>query len=152
MGHYDDRDIPFYWNVADEYVLFDRFFTSARAGSVQNHMFWVTGTPGNPDADTIPAKGFGKIPTIFDRLQEKGIPWKFYVQNYDPGINFRNPGKLDRASQRVWVPLLNYARYLDNPELYRAEPVSILDIQLKQAQADAQGFAKHIMLKKVGGK
>jgi phospholipase C len=29
MGHYDDRDIPFYWNVADEYVLFDRFFSTA---------------------------------------------------------------------------------------------------------------------------
>ena len=117
MGYYDDRDIPFYWNVADEYVLFDRFFTSARAGSVQNHMFWVTGTPGNPFADSIPAKGFGKLPTIFDRLQERGISWKFYVQNYDPENNFRNPGKLDRASQRIWVPLLNYARYLDDPEL-----------------------------------
>jgi hypothetical protein len=41
---------------------------------------------------------------------------------------------------------------LDNPEPYRAEPVSILDIQLKQAQVDAQGFAKHIMLKQDGGK
>jgi gluconate 2-dehydrogenase gamma chain len=41
---------------------------------------------------------------------------------------------------------------LDNPEPYRAEPVSILDIQLKQAQVDAQGFAKHIMLKQEGEK
>ena len=48
MGYYDDRDIPFYWNVADDYVLFDRFFTSAHGGSVSNHMYWVTGTPGNP--------------------------------------------------------------------------------------------------------
>jgi hypothetical protein len=30
--------------------------------------------------------------------------------------------------------------------------VSILDIQMKEAQADAQGFAKHIMIKQVGGK
>ena len=27
MGYYDDRELPYYWNVADEYVLFDRFFT-----------------------------------------------------------------------------------------------------------------------------
>jgi gluconate 2-dehydrogenase gamma chain len=45
-----------------------------------------------------------------------------------------------------------YNGRLDNPEPYRAEPVSILDIQLKQAQVDAQGFAKHIMLKQDGGK
>lgn len=45
-----------------------------------------------------------------------------------------------------------YNAHLDNPEPYRAEPVSILDIQLKQVQVDAQGFAKHIMLKQDGGK
>ena len=45
-----------------------------------------------------------------------------------------------------------YNAHLDNPELYHAEPVSILDIQLQQAQVDAQGFAKHIMLKQVGSK
>jgi gluconate 2-dehydrogenase gamma chain len=45
-----------------------------------------------------------------------------------------------------------YNAHLDNPEPYRAEPVSILDIQLKQAQVDAQGFAKHILLKQDGGK
>jgi len=50
------------------------------------------------------------------------------------------------------VPSSKYKDHLDNPEPYRAEPVSILDIQTNQAQADAQGFAKHIMLKKEGGK
>jgi gluconate 2-dehydrogenase gamma chain len=50
------------------------------------------------------------------------------------------------------VPSGAYREHLDNPELYHAEPVSILDIQMKQAQVDAQGFAKHIMLKQVGSK
>ena len=45
-----------------------------------------------------------------------------------------------------------YSAHLDRSEPYRAEPVSILDIQMKQAEADAQGFAKHIMLKQDGGK
>jgi phospholipase C len=119
MGHYDDRDIPFYWNVADEHVLFDRFFTSARGGSVTNHMFWVTAGPGNPEGDFIPEEGFDEQTTIFDRLEEKGISWKFYVQNYDPRITFRARGFGDRGSQIIWVPLLNYARYVDNPELFR---------------------------------
>ena len=50
------------------------------------------------------------------------------------------------------VPSSAYRDHLDKDEPYRAEPVSILDIQLKQAQADAQGFAKHIMIKQEGGK
>ncbi len=50
------------------------------------------------------------------------------------------------------VPSGAYREHLDKDEPYRAEPVSILDIQMKQAQVDAQGFAKHIMLKQDGGK
>ena len=33
MGYYDGRDIPYYWNVAKQYVLFDRFFSSTAVGS-----------------------------------------------------------------------------------------------------------------------
>ena len=36
MAYYDDRDLPWYWNIADNYVLFDRFFSSAAAGSTAN--------------------------------------------------------------------------------------------------------------------
>ncbi|TFV74837.1 hypothetical protein E4P39_11235 [Blastococcus sp. CT_GayMR19] len=117
MGYYDDRDIPFYWNVADNYVLFDRMFTSAAGGSVWNHMFWVTGTPGNPEGDLLLPGGFDHVPTIFDRLQEAGVSWKFYVQNYKPEINFRTPGSGDEGAQIVWVPPLNYNRFLDDPDL-----------------------------------
>jgi phospholipase C len=118
MGYYDDKDLPYYWNIADEFVLFDRFFTSAHGGSVINHMYWVTGAPGvTGKRDAIPAKGWGDLPTIFDRLEEKGISWKFYVQNYDPKITFRTAQDSDRAAQVVWVPLLAYPRYIDNPEL-----------------------------------
>jgi gluconate 2-dehydrogenase gamma chain len=50
------------------------------------------------------------------------------------------------------VPSSAYNAHLSNPAPYRAEPVSILDIQLDRAKADAQGYAKHIMLKQEGGK
>jgi phospholipase C len=122
MGYYDDRDLPYYWNIADRYVLFDRFFTSAAAGSVWNHMYWVTGTPGNYQFDLIPKGGFKDLPTIFDRLEAAGVSWKFYVQNYDPTINFRtanDASKGDKVSQVIWVPPLLYARFVDNPELSR---------------------------------
>jgi phospholipase C len=117
MGHYVENDLPYYWNLAHNYVLFDHFFTSAAGGSIWNHMFWVTGTPGNRSGDILPKKGFGSLPTIFDRLQASGVSWKFYVQNYDPRITYRSAILGDRGSQVVWVPLLDYARYIDNPAL-----------------------------------
>lgn len=116
VGYYDDDDLPYYWNIADEYVLFDRMFSSARGGSVRNHMFWATGQAG-AKFDGIPPEGF-ELETIFDRLEEADISWKFYVQNYDPTITFRDRGDGDRGSQIVWVPLLNFPRYLDDPELF----------------------------------
>lgn len=41
-----------------------------------------------------------------------------------------------------------YSAHLDDPQPYRVEPVSILDIETKQAELDANGFAKHTMVKK----
>jgi phospholipase C len=117
MGYYDDRDIPYYWNVADEYVLFDRFFTSAAGGSVTNHMYWVTGTSGGV-GERIPKNGWGDLPTIFDRLEAAGVSWKFYVQNFHPQITYRAREIGDKGAQIVWAPLLAYGRYLDDPRLF----------------------------------
>jgi phospholipase C len=117
LGYYDERDLPYYWNLADEYVLFDRFFSSAGAGSFLNHVYWVTGGPGG-GRDRLALEG-QDVPTIFDRLEAKGISWKFYVQNYDPKLNFRTVTKYpgNRASQVIWVPLLNIPRFVDDPRL-----------------------------------
>lgn len=118
MGYYDDRDLPYYWNIADEYVLFDHFFSSAQGGSSTNHMYSVAGVPGI-GRTPIKGKGYGNdVLTIFDRLEERGISWKFYVQNYDPSITYRDlPSDANRASQVVWVPLLNFDRFIDDPKL-----------------------------------
>ncbi len=117
MGYYDGRDLPYYWNLADEYVLFDRFFSAARGGSIWNRMYAIAGVPGNRH-NRIPEGGFGDIPTIFDSLQEQGISWKFYVQNYDPEMTMRTRDDYsERVEQVQWVPLLNFDRFLDDPEL-----------------------------------
>ncbi len=118
MGHYDGQDLPLYWNLADQYVLFDNYFTSAHTGSITNRMFWVSGQPGN-DVNRIPEGGYGDIPTIFDKLQERGISWKFYIKDYDPELNYRNLKGLNYLPPQVqWVPLLNFERFLDDPELF----------------------------------
>jgi phospholipase C len=116
MGYYDGRDLPYYWNLADEYVLFDKFFSSDHGGSFANHMYWVSAQPGGSH---VAENGYADVVTIFDRLEERGISWKFYVQNYDPLITYRSLSQVsgNRASQVIWVPLLNIDRFLDDPKL-----------------------------------
>ena len=118
MGYYDDRDIPYYWNLADNYVLFDQFFSSAMDGSFSNHMYWVAGIPSVAPKGVNLSDVLANLPTIFDRLQAAGVSWKFYVQNYDPTITYRDIGTSgNRASQVIWVPLLNFDRFIDDPTL-----------------------------------
>ena len=117
MGHYGESELAYYWNLADEYVLFDRYFTSAHNGSIMNRMYWVSGSPGTGE-NRIPSTGFEDIPTIFDALQERGISWKFYIRNFDPNLNYRSLKELDYLPPQVqWVPLLSMDRFLDDPEL-----------------------------------
>jgi phospholipase C len=124
MGFYGSQDLPFHWNVAREYVLFDRFFAAAPGGSVANHLFWLTGTAGGHGGH-IPEEGFGELTTIFDRLEERGISWKFYVQDYDPRRTIATAGRADRSTQAVRVPLLNFPRYVRDTRLFR----HVVDLQ-----------------------
>ena len=118
MGYHDDEDIPYSWNLADQFVLFDNYFSSAHTGSITNRMFSVSGGPGS-EFNRIPEKGFGDIPTIFDKLQERGISWKYYIKDYDPDLNYRNLQELDYLPPQVqWVPLLGFDRFLDDPDLF----------------------------------
>ncbi len=73
MGYYDDRDLPYYWNLADHYVLFDHFFSSAKDGSFANHMYWVAGVSPSAERGQQLSEMLATVPTIFDRLEAAGI-------------------------------------------------------------------------------
>jgi phospholipase C len=127
MGYYDESDLPYYWFLARNYTLFDRFFSSAADGSAKNHMYAVAGSslaiPPSKAAESAARRPTvnNAAPTIFDRLEERGVSWKFYVQNYDPKLTYRTVSQYsgDRASQVIWVPLLNIDRFIDDPKLSR---------------------------------
>jgi phospholipase C len=113
MGYYNGTDIPFYWNLATNYVLADRFFSSALGGSEINHWYWVAAR----SSGRLGPDGYD-VQTIFDRLQAAGVSWKFYVQRYDPSVTFRTVQVgAGNASQITWVPLLSIARFVDDPAL-----------------------------------
>jgi phospholipase C len=117
MGYYDSHDLPYYWGVAQNYVLFDHFFSSAPVGTRLNRFWWVAGrsTPGN--LESLPKGGYGNIPTIFDRLEAAGVSWKFYVQGYHPNVTFRSNTRGKNSEQTAWVPLVDFPRFVDQREL-----------------------------------
>ncbi len=122
MGHYDAAALPFYWSAAQNYVLFDKFFASSRLGEGANRNYWVSGAPAPgvgpgdaPDNWRDPRRI--DQPTIFDRLQDAGVSWKFYVEDYRPEETYRTSTVTDPTTQPTRVPLLNQDRFLDNPAL-----------------------------------
>ena len=76
MAFYDRADVPRYWSAADQYVLCDRYFTSAMTESAPNHLFLVAGTNGGILDDAVPPTL--NFPPIFQQLDEHGISWKVY--------------------------------------------------------------------------
>jgi phospholipase C len=116
MGYYDGADIPFHWNVADQYVLFDRFFSSTKVGSREAYLYWVAGNAPTGQTPLRSSAGYDDdLPTIFDRLADQGISARFYVENLDEAAT-SGESRVSRSSQLVKVPLLSMKRFRDGGE------------------------------------
>src|SRR5208282_6429769 len=105
MGYYDKRDIPNYWDYADNFVLDDNFFSSLMGPSFPNHLYIASGTNGPTtltdrwvsqggviDNPGNPGIGIGKIPsgvsfswaTLAEELSNGNTPWAWYSGNANP--------------------------------------------------------------------
>jgi phospholipase C len=117
MGYYDGSDIPFHWNTADQYVLFDRFFSSTTVGYREAYLYWLAGqAPAGPTPlDSI--AGYDALPTVFDRLAERQISARFYVENLDEAATSADQAGVRRSSQLIKVPLLSMKRFRDGGDL-----------------------------------
>jgi phospholipase C len=81
--HYLEEDIPNYFKYAREFTLCDNYFGEARSSSFPNYfMLMAAQTPTMENVKERPLNGIFNIPTIADRLTDKGVQWK----NYNGGI------------------------------------------------------------------
>jgi phospholipase C len=84
MGHYDQTDFPYYYELATQFATSDRFFSSLLSRTIPNRMYLFAGTSfGHVDPDPPPSGGWPQ-PTIFDHLDAAGVSWAYYYQ--DNGI------------------------------------------------------------------
>ena len=111
---------PYYWNVADDYVLFDRFFSvGAAAAASWNHLYWVTGTPGQPGVATRSRRAASatsrRSSTGSRRRGSPGSSTSRTTTRPSPSATRRAATARRRS---VWVPLLAYDRFIDDPKLF----------------------------------
>ena len=114
MGFYDGNLLPYYWHLASEFVLADNFFAPTMETGLANHQYLYTANSVDYQKN---ASFRGKIElnkTIFDELQAGGHPWKVYVQDYDPALNYSNQ---DVSRNRYLNLLTAIPRFVDNKTL-----------------------------------
>ncbi|HEY6447734.1 MAG TPA: alkaline phosphatase family protein [Acidobacteriaceae bacterium] len=81
MGYYDQDFLNYYYYMASQFALSDRWFSPVSSKSINNRIATFSGgttqglvhDPGNDDH-------LGQLPitTIFDKLQAAGVTWKIY--------------------------------------------------------------------------
>ncbi len=78
FGYYDKTDIPYYWSLAQNYTLFDNYFTAAMGPSLPNHLYVVAGQDGGV-ADSVSQQSSQlSIRSIANELEAANDSWTYY--------------------------------------------------------------------------
>jgi phospholipase C len=80
MGYYDQGFLNYYYYMASQFAVDDRWFSPVASYSVDNRIATFTGgtTQGlaySPGSDNLPQLN---IPTIFQELDQSSVSWKIY--------------------------------------------------------------------------
>ncbi|WP_312397916.1 phosphocholine-specific phospholipase C [Chryseobacterium sp.] len=89
LGYYNREDLPFYYQLADAFTIFDQYFCSSLTGTTPNRLFLWSGTlreqqngnvkanvyNENIDYDKAKQAKWKAFPEI---LEEQNVSWKIY--------------------------------------------------------------------------
>jgi phospholipase C len=85
IGYYDQTDLPFYYDLAQQFAISDRHFASVLGPTFPNRAYLLAATSFGhlTTSDTFPpAGGYKPITgTILDLLNKAGISWADYFQD-----------------------------------------------------------------------
>jgi phospholipase C len=87
LGYYNGTNLRFYWKFATEFVLADNFFASTLDSGIQNENYLYTGIPFDKRLGISYRDLSNLDTTIFDELEKNNIPWKIYVDDFNPTLN-----------------------------------------------------------------
>lgn len=76
--------VPVSWALADAYTTCDRWHASVMGPTLPNRAYWHTGTSFGLKVNNDILSKFSAgvpVPTIYNRLSEKGVDWAYYYGN-----------------------------------------------------------------------
>jgi phospholipase C len=102
IGYFDDTDLPYQYFMAANFATSNRFFSPVMAASEPNRMYMFAATtrghvhdPGSYCSQQSACPGQPVVKNIFQLLEEKGISWKVYYQDFNKN-NGRPSTRMDR--------------------------------------------------------
>jgi phospholipase C len=89
FGRYNGTTVPVYWDLAQEYGLSERFFSSAMSYTLPNHWYTVASSSpsvgmtsylrqNNVSTNHLYLNESNATPTIEDNLVNSSVSWKYY--------------------------------------------------------------------------
>lgn len=87
MGFYTDQDLPYYYFMATQFAMSDRWFSPVMTNTPANRLYSMAATSqGVVDKPLVNLTAN----TIFDTLQANSITWKNYVPDYPNGSSLKS--------------------------------------------------------------
>ena len=106
MGYWQQADQPFYYSMAREFPIADRYFCSVLGQTYPNRRYLLAATSIGQINDTEPAlTDYPANGTIFDQLNAHGLAWKDYYSTL-PSVLLYPP--LYFKSQANVVPVADF--------------------------------------------
>ncbi len=80
MSYYDQTDLPYYYELANQFAIADRYFSSFLGPTYPNRYFLLAGTAfGHVENDMPQSANDFAQKTIFDVLNQFNVSWKYYT-------------------------------------------------------------------------
>jgi len=114
MGYFDQQDFPYYYFMATQFAISDRWFSPVMTNTPANRMYALAAT-----SQGVISKPLTQIsaPTIFDELQKVGLTWKNYVPDYPVGSSLQPFSTYSQYFKTNVVPMSEYFTDVANGNL-----------------------------------
>ena len=94
MGYFGREELPAHWALADHFTSCDRWFSALLTQTWPNRFYWYAAQSDGVKDNVLP-NGRLSVPTVLDRLDEKGVPWKYFFGDIPFLALFERVGSTD---------------------------------------------------------
>jgi phospholipase C len=78
LGYYTREKLPITYALTDAYCVADRWFCSVMGPTWPNRFYGHAATSEGQQDNSLSGDGAFTFPTIWTKLDEKGVPWRYY--------------------------------------------------------------------------